>query len=72
MDLIYWTALSVGFLGSFHCAGMCGPLALALPGSNGSMLSLVGGRLTYNLGRVVTYSILGLIAGLLGHKFSLS
>ncbi|MFN8152957.1 MAG: sulfite exporter TauE/SafE family protein [Bacteroidia bacterium] len=71
MDLIYWTALSVGFLGSFHCAGMCGPLALALPGSNGSMLSLVSGRLTYNLGRVVTYSILGLIAGLLGHTFSI-
>lgn len=71
MDLIYWTAISVGFLGSFHCAGMCGPLALALPGGNGSMLSLIGGKLAYNFGRLITYSILGLIAGILGHSFSI-
>lgn len=71
MDLIYWTALSVGFLGSFHCAGMCGPLALALPAGNGSMLSLIGNKLAYNFGRVITYSILGLIAGMLGHTFSI-
>ncbi len=71
MELIFWTALSVGFLGSFHCAGMCGPLALALPGGNGSMLSLIGGKLAYNFGRLITYSILGLIAGLLGHTFSI-
>ena len=25
------SAFLVGFLGSFHCAGMCGPIALALP-----------------------------------------
>jgi sulfite exporter TauE/SafE len=71
MELIFWTALSVGFLGSFHCAGMCGPIALALPGSNGSMLSLLTGRLAYNLGRGVTYSLLGIIVGLLGHSFSI-
>lgn len=71
MELIYWTALSVGFLGSFHCIGMCGPIALALPGANGSMLTLLAGRFAYNFGRVVTYSILGTIAGLLGRTFSI-
>lgn len=72
MGLFYWTALSVGFLGSFHCAGMCGPLAMALPsGKNSSMLSLLAGKLGYNFGRIFTYSILGFIAGLLGRTFSI-
>jgi len=71
MDVFYWTALSVGFLGSFHCAGMCGPLAMALPTGNGSIVSLVSGRLAYNLGRVTTYSVLGFAAGLLGKTFSI-
>ncbi|KAB2844430.1 MAG: sulfite exporter TauE/SafE family protein, partial [Melioribacteraceae bacterium] len=26
-----WTGFVIGFLGSFHCIGMCGPIALALP-----------------------------------------
>lgn len=26
-----WTAFILGFAGSLHCAGMCGPLVLALP-----------------------------------------
>ena len=26
-----WTALMLGFVGSLHCAGMCGPLAMAVP-----------------------------------------
>ncbi len=71
MDLLYWTALSVGFFGSFHCAGMCGPLALALPAGNGSILSHITGRLLYNLGRVFTYATLGAVAGLLGRSFSI-
>ncbi|MBK7888373.1 MAG: sulfite exporter TauE/SafE family protein [Bacteroidetes bacterium] len=71
MDVFYWTALSVGFFGSFHCAGMCGPLAMALPTGNGSILNLLGGRIAYNLGRVVTYSILGTIAGFLGKTLSI-
>ena len=71
MDLIYWTAISVGFLGSFHCAGMCGPIALALPSANGNITGLITGRILYNLGRVITYSILGIFAGILGHSFSI-
>ncbi len=71
MDVFYWTALSVGFFGSFHCAGMCGPLAMALPTGNGSILNLLGGRIAYNLGRVVTYSILGTMAGFLGKTLSI-
>ena len=28
---ILLSALVLGFMGSFHCAGMCGPIAIALP-----------------------------------------
>ena len=31
-----WTAFLLGLVGSLHCAGMCGPLALALPTAGNS------------------------------------
>ena len=66
-----WTAFLLGFVGSAHCAGMCGPLALALPGGSGRVAFVVG-RLLYNLGRVVTYMLMGAFFGLLGHGFALA
>ncbi|MEM9849184.1 MAG: sulfite exporter TauE/SafE family protein, partial [Bacteroidota bacterium] len=64
--MIFWTALSLGFLGSLHCLGMCAPLMLAVPMSTTQRLGLLWQALQYNLGRVLTYSLLGLIFGLLG------
>jgi sulfite exporter TauE/SafE len=60
-----WTAFFLGLVGSLHCAGMCGPLALALP-SGGNMGRFTAGRLAYNFGRMLTYCGLGLIFGLVG------
>lgn len=62
----YWTAFVLGMVGSLHCAGMCGPLALALPPSGNSTAGFVLGRLGYNLGRIVTYCALGLFFGAVG------
>ncbi len=64
MDLL--TALTLGLIGSFHCVGMCGPIAIALPlpKKNFSYKSL--GVILYSLGRMITYGILGGIFGLLG------
>lgn len=59
-------AISLGFLGSFHCIGMCGPIALSIPVKRNSTFSLISGSLTYNLGRVLTYGSMGLLFGLLG------
>ncbi|MFO1475175.1 MAG: sulfite exporter TauE/SafE family protein [Verrucomicrobiota bacterium] len=67
-----WTAFILGFLGSLHCAGMCGPLALALPAGAGSRTGFVAGRIAYNLGRLATYAALGLVFGLLGRSFVLA
>ncbi len=66
------SALIVGFLGSFHCVGMCGPIALALPTNDRSRMGFIYGRFLYNLGRITTYSILGLIVGLAGHSIALA
>ncbi len=60
------TALTIGLIGSFHCIGMCGPIAVALPIGNKSWANRAFGVLLYNLGRTVTYGILGGIFGLLG------
>ena len=61
-----WTALMMGLFGSFHCAGMCGPIAFALPLGNKSILDKTFRGLAYNLGRVFTYASLGAIVGLFG------
>lgn len=59
-------ALVLGALGSFHCIGMCGPLAMSLPKAGTSTFSSVTGKLAYNAGRITTYAILGAILGLIG------
>lgn len=65
MELL--TGFLVGLMGSFHCIGMCGPIAMALPKSKPLVLS----RLLYNTGRVITYSLLGLLFGLLGSRLQM-
>jgi uncharacterized protein len=65
-----WTALLLGFAGSLHCAGMCGPLALALPYTGSGPIGFSAGRVAYNAGRIATYSLLGLAAGLGGQAVS--
>lgn len=61
-----WTAFTLGLLGSFHCIGMCGPIALAIPGENRSPEALFLRGLLYNSGRILTYSIIGAVFGVLG------
>jgi len=67
-----WTAFILGLVGSLHCAGMCGPLALALPQAGNSTISFGAGRLAYNLGRVITYCLLGVVFGALGKTLMLA
>ncbi len=71
MATLFFAALTMGMIGSFHCIGMCGPLALSLPLGSKSHFAKFTGSLLYNLGRIATYSILGLLLGLAGKSFSL-
>ncbi|MEI6947195.1 sulfite exporter TauE/SafE family protein [Paraflavisolibacter sp. H34] len=63
---IITTALVMGLIGSLHCVGMCGPLAMALPVAHRSSRGRLLGGLIYNTGRVLTYAVLGGILGLAG------
>jgi sulfite exporter TauE/SafE len=67
----YLSALVIGMVGSFHCIGMCGPIALALPLKNNSWGSRISSTIIYNVGRAITYGILGLIFGLIGKGIAL-
>ena len=65
---MFLTAFAIGALGSFHCIGMCGPIALSVPlGGKTGVLGIIR-ALAYNLGRISTYAILGLVVGFLGKQ----
>jgi uncharacterized protein len=61
-----WTAFLLGLAGSLHCAGMCGPLVLALAKARPRTVHESTGRVCYHLGRVASYCVLGLMLGFLG------
>lgn len=61
-----WTAFVIGILGSLHCVGMCGPIALAIPVNGNGLAGKIRGGLSYNIGRITTYTIGGIMFGLLG------
>lgn len=58
--------LLIGLQATFHCVGMCGPLALAAPIDRSQRKRAIWGSLTYNLGRITSYTYLGFLLGLLG------
>jgi sulfite exporter TauE/SafE len=65
--MLLLTAFLLGLIGSLaHCAGMCGPLAMALPVVGTSARSFTLGRAACNLGRICTYCLLGVVFGLVG------
>ena len=70
MDLVL--AIALGLLGSLHCAAMCGPLQIALPLPSHGMGRALTGRLIYQIGRLVTYCLLGVVAGLVGKSIFLA
>jgi sulfite exporter TauE/SafE len=67
-----WTALGLGFIGSFHCVGMCGPIVLGLPRTSSNLSTISLNATIYNIGRILVYAILGLLFGLLGNKITLA
>jgi len=61
------TVLASSVLGSAHCAGMCGGLALAASGPMGTLDgSRAARQLGYHAGRLASYAVVGAIAGLVG------
>ncbi len=67
--LMLISAILLGLLGSFHCIGMCGPIAFMLPVDRTSPFKQFFQISSYHLGRLSTYAIIGLLFGLLGKGF---
>lgn len=70
MTSLFIAAFIMGSIGSVHCIGMCGPLALSLPVVTNNHTSRFISTLLYNTGRIVTYASLGAVFGLIGMSFA--
>ncbi|MBL1212601.1 MAG: sulfite exporter TauE/SafE family protein [Ignavibacteriae bacterium] len=68
MEMEIWAGFAIGLVGSFHCVGMCGPIALALPAVFENNFQLMLSRVLYNLGRVITYALFGAVLGLFSNR----
>lgn len=68
---MFYTALLLGLLGSFHCVGMCGPIAFMLPVSRDNKLKKIFQISLYHTGRLLAYSIIGLAFGMVGKSLNL-
>lgn len=76
MENTYLALFIVGLLGAGHCAGMCGGIVGALSLQSPQRgTAAIRVHLAYNVGRIASYSLAGLIAGLVGqaagHLFAL-
>ncbi|MCC2589373.1 sulfite exporter TauE/SafE family protein [Chryseobacterium sp. MFBS3-17] len=63
------SALILGFASGFHCIGMCGPIALSMGLTREQALNFQLQNITYNLGRICTYALLGALLGIVGEGF---
>lgn len=70
MTFLEFSAIfAVGLAGSFHCVGMCGPIVLSY--SVGLRGPRPAAHAAYNAGRILTYILLGAIAGAAGHGIAM-
>lgn len=69
--MIFLPALILGFGGSLHCMAMCGPLVMYMKFGKQNSWRTYGNMAVYHLGRILTYALLGGIAGALGWAVSL-
>lgn len=65
------SAFILGLLGSFHCVGMCGPIAFVLPVDRNNSFKKIGQIFLYHIGRLIAYTLLGLFFGVVGKGFVL-
>ena len=69
----YLSLFVIGVMTSFHCVSMCGGINLGQSSSAArSSGKVLRANLLYQTGRILSYSLLGGIAGLLGSVFSVS
>jgi sulfite exporter TauE/SafE len=63
---MFATPFLIGLAGSLHCIGMCSPLIIAASGRKRAVVR----NLAYNLGRILTYGLLGSVVSFVGMGLS--
>src|SRR5690606_30464638 len=61
----------MGLFGSIHCTLMCGPLLFALQQHQQFSFSVALNKILYQVGRILTYGLIGLLFGVLGSSIAL-
>ncbi len=67
-----YAAFILGLISSLHCIGMCGPIAMMLPVSHHNPEKKALQIITYHLGRVSSYAVIGLLFGIIGRGLYLA
>jgi len=67
-----YSAFILGLISSFHCIGMCGPIAVMLPLGQSRPLKKLFQIATYHIGRITAYATFGLIFGMIGKGLHLA
>lgn len=70
-NITYGMLFITGLLTSIHCISMCGAITIMATLNKGSKNNIIRPFL-YNLGRLISYSILGGLVGLLGKVLSIN
>ncbi len=70
-NITYGMLFITGLLTSIHCLSMCGSINLMATFNKGNKVSLKK-PLLYNLGRLISYTLLGGIVGLIGQVISIN
>lgn len=71
MTALVLAVFLASLLGSTHCAGMCGAFLAFAVGDGGTFASARALHAAYNLGRLATYVLLGIVAGAAGAAMDL-
>ena len=76
-NLGYGLIFLIGFLASFHCIGMCGGFVVAYSAHNltkedKKQTKAANQHLAYNLGRIISYTLVGGILGGIGSFFAIN
>lgn len=69
---LIFAGFALGLVSSLHCIGMCGPIALGIPVYQLNPFNRNLSLLLYNFGRTITYSCLGMMAGIFGQAVSIA
>jgi sulfite exporter TauE/SafE len=69
---IFISALLLGLASSLHCIGMCGPLIMSVPVQHLPQHKKIWGILLYQFGRISTYMIMGVLAGVIGWRIGIA